>query len=235
MMTTAEELSQLKKELMAERAKTAQLEGELARDRAENAYLRQRLEEVLKRLTEVEGKLGKDSHKSSKPPSSDGLGRKRASLRKRSEQKPGGQVGHVGHILKAVETPAAIVRHRPVASQYYQHALEEGTGRVKECRQVHDLPEMRLQVREHQVEEVACPACRRRNVGSFPAEVTAPVQYGPNVQALAVYLHQGQLVPMARTCDVLDEVCGCHLSQGPLLRWVQEASERLRDTVENIA
>jgi transposase len=61
------------------------------------------------------------------------------------------------------------------------------------------------------------------------------VQYGPNVQAKAVYLHQGQLVPMARTCEVLDEVCGCHLSQGTLLRWVQEASERLAATVEQIA
>jgi hypothetical protein len=43
------------------------------------------------------------------------------------------------------------------------------------------------------------------------------VQYGPNVQALAVYLHQGQLVPMARTCEALEEVCDCHLSQGTRL------------------
>jgi hypothetical protein len=67
------------------------------------------------------------------------------------------------------------------------------------------------------------PGLWAANVGSFPAEVMAPAQYGPNVQALAVYLYQGQLVPMARTCEVLDEVCGCHLSQGTLLRWVQEA------------
>ena len=40
---------------------------------------------------------------------------------------------------------------------------------------------------------------------------------------------------MARTCEVLDKVCGCPLSQGTLLRWVQEASERLAATVEQIA
>src|SRR6266700_2330544 len=40
---------------------------------------------------------------------------------------------------------------------------------------------------------------------------------------------------MARTCEVLEEVCGCSLSQGTLLRWVQEASERLAATVEKIA
>ena len=106
---------------------------------------------------------------------------------------------------------------------------------MKERRQVHDLPEVRLRVCEHQVEEVCCPACGQQTVGSFPAEVMAPAQYGPNVQALAVYLYQGQLVPMARTCEVLDEVCSCPLSQGTLLRWVQEASERRAATVEQSA
>jgi transposase len=117
-MTAEEELAQLKKDLAAERAKTTKLEGELARERAENAHLRQMMEEVLKRLGEVEGKLAKDSHNSSKPPSSDGLLRKRASRRKRSEKKPGGQAGHPGHTLLAVETPDEVVRHRPVVCQH---------------------------------------------------------------------------------------------------------------------
>jgi transposase len=234
-MTAEEELAQLKKELAAERAKSARLEGELAREQAENAQLRQLLEEVLRRLGEVEGQLAKDSHNSSKPPSSDGLTRKRTSLRKRSEKKPGGQAGHAGHTLVAVQTPDEVIKHRPLVCQHCQHPLEEATGRLKERRQVHDLPEMRLRVWEHQVEEVPCPVCGQQNVGSFPAQVRAPVQYGPNVQALAVYLHQGHLVPMARTCEVLQEVCGCHLSQGTLLRWVQEAAERLVTTVEQIA
>ena len=101
--------------------------------------------------------------------------------------------------------------------EHCQQPLDEVAGRVKERRQVHDLPEVRLRVCEHQVEEVPCPACGQQSVGSFPAEVMAPVQYGPNVQALAVYLHQRQLVPLARTCEVLEEVCGCHLSQGTRL------------------
>jgi hypothetical protein len=63
----------------------------------------------------------------------------------------------------------------------------------------------------------------------------APMQYGPNVQALAVYLHQEKWYRWRASACVLDEVCGCHLSQGTLLRWVQEASERLAATVEKIA
>src|SRR6266566_3995549 len=168
-MTADEELVQLKKELAAERAKTARLEEELARERAEKAQLRQMLEEMLRRLSEVEGQLAKDSHNSSKPPSSDGPGRKRISLRRRSEKKTGGQPGHPGQTLKIVDTPDEVMRHRPVVCQHCQHPLEEVVGRVKERRQVHDLPEVRLRVCEHQVEEVCCPACGQHTVGRFPA------------------------------------------------------------------
>jgi transposase len=234
-MTTEEELAQLKKDLATERAKSVRLEGELARERAENTHLRQVLDEVLARLAEVEGQLAKDSHNSSKPPSSDGPRRKRISRRTRSEKKPGGQAGHLGQTLLAVETPDQVVNHRPDVCQHCQRCLADVAGRIKERRQVHDLPEMRMRVWEHRVEEVLCPACGQPSVGCFPTEVVAPVQYGPQVQALAVYLHQGQLVPMARTCEFLEEVCGCHLSQGTLLGWVQEASQRLQATVEKIA
>src|SRR5260370_8154263 len=112
-MRAEEERAQLKKELAAERAKTARLEGELARERAETAHLRPMLEEVLRRLGEVEGQLAEDSHTSSNPPSSDGPGRKRVSLRKRSEKKPGGQAGHPHPTLTPAHTPLALAHHPP--------------------------------------------------------------------------------------------------------------------------
>src|SRR5258707_2672145 len=124
-MRSEADLAQLKKELAAERAKTARLEGELARERAETAHLRQMLEEVMRRLGEVEGQLAKDSHNSSKPPSSDGPGRKRVSLRKRSEKKPGGQAGHPGHTLVAGGTPHEGVRHRPEGCQHRPHTFDD--------------------------------------------------------------------------------------------------------------
>jgi len=130
-MTAEEELVQLKKELVAERAKTARLEEELARERAEKASLRELLEEVLRRLGEVEGQRAKDSHKSSKPPSSDGLGRKRANRRERSVKKTGGQPGHSGHTLQAIQRPDEVVRHRPVVCEHCQHPLD-ARGRMGE-------------------------------------------------------------------------------------------------------
>ncbi len=102
--------------------------------------------------------MAKDSHNSSKPPSSDGPRRKPRSQRHQSEKPPGGQPGHAGCTLMQVANPDEVLRHRPLVCAHCQQPLEGVAGQLKERRQVHDLPEVRLLVREHQVEEVCCPA-----------------------------------------------------------------------------
>ena len=52
------------------------------------------------RVAELEARLSKDSHNSSKPPSSDGLAKKSASPNIPSGKKPGAQPGHVGKTLE---------------------------------------------------------------------------------------------------------------------------------------
>lgn len=66
---------------------------------------------LLARVQELEARLAKDSHNSSKPPSSDGLVRKTKSLRRRSGKKPGGQLGHRGQTLRLVAEPDRVVEH----------------------------------------------------------------------------------------------------------------------------
>jgi transposase len=51
---------------------------------------------------------------------------------------------------------------------------------------------------------------------------------------LAVYLHQYQLVPMQRTCELLSDLCGCELSEGTLLSWIELAAETLAPSLEQI-
>ncbi len=230
-MRAEERIARLEAENARLREQISQLLGYVA----ENAALREQVSQLQEQLAELKGRLAKDSHNSSKPPSSDAPGRKPRSRRQLSEKPTGGQAGHPGHTLMQATKPDEVVRHRPVACDHCQQELSGVAGQVIACRQVHDLPEVRLVVREHQVEEVWCPLCQQSSWGSFPTDVEAPAQYGPNLRALAVYLHEYQLVPLARISELLSDLYGCHVSEGSLLSWVELAAERLVPTVAQIA
>jgi transposase len=223
-MTQEEELQALREENRILKALVAEL-----------LPLKEELAQANARIKELEGRLVKDSRTSSKPPSSDGLARLPRSSRRPSGKRPGGQAGHAGQTLAMVEQPDEVVPHRPQVCRQCQADLSTVAGSVVERRQVLDVPEIRLLAHEHQIEAICCPHCHTTSRGSFPAAVSAPVQYGPNLQALAVYLHQGQLLPTARTCEVLAALCGCQLSEGTLIQWSELAAERLAPTVERIA
>lgn len=206
---------------------TAEERAYVARLEAENVALREQVAALLVRVQDLEGQRAKDSHNSSKPPSSDGLARKTRSLRQPSGKKPGGQVGHRGTTLPLVETPDAVVVCRSEVCATCQAPLEGIAAERVERRQVRDLPPVRLVVREYQAERVRCPHCHTLSPAAFPVGVEAPTQYGPGVRALAVYLSQQQLLPFARVRAVLSEVVGCPLSVGTAVSLVQRCAAAL--------
>jgi len=189
---------------------------------------REQITTLIERVRDLEGRLAKDSHNSSKPPASDGLARKTRSLRTRSGKKPGGQIGHRGETLRLVAMPDAVVEHRPDVCEQCQTPLREGAVVVvRERRQVHDLPPIRLQITEHQALHVRCAACQRVSVGAFPSAAASRAQYGPRLRALAVYLVEQHFVPYARVRALLADLVGVELSLGTLVRWVGQAAETL--------
>jgi len=223
----------------------AQAYAELAQAYAELkeqlAHKEQRIQEVegllmgaLLRIEELERRLAKDSHNSSLPPSRDHGKRQPAEPRTRSTRPKGGQSGHPGHTLMQVQAPDEVITHRPLCCQGCQRDLQQEPGQVLERRQVHDLPALRLQVQEHQLQVICCPSCQRLTPGTFPEGVNAPVQYGPRVQAVAVYLSQYQLLPLQRTCEALSDLCHASISQGTVLTWIAEAASSLEPTCQRI-
>src|SRR5260370_36526045 len=218
-MTKEEEMQAVREETRVLKALVAEL-----------LALKEQLAQANAWIKELEDRLAKDSRTSSKPPSSDGLARLPRSSRRPSGKPPGGQAGHPGHTLSMVEQPDEVVRHRPKVCRQCREDLSAVPGIVAERRQVLDVPEIRLLAHEHQIEAICCPTCHTTSLASFPAAVSAPVQYGPNMQALAVYLHQGQLLPTARTCEALAALCGGPISEGTLIQWRELAAERLAPT-----
>jgi transposase len=184
---------------------------------------------------DLQARLAKDSHNSGKPPSSDGLGRKTRSLRKKSGKKPGGQLGHRGETLRLVSLPDEVVEQRPVVCVKCQAPPGLGAPVVaQERRQVQDLPSVRLPTTEYQSLHLRCPVCAHISVGTFPLQAASRAQYGSRLRAVAVYLLEQQLVPYARVRALLADLYGAQVSLGTLVRWVRHAAETLAPVEDQI-
>jgi transposase len=210
---------------------------EIAALKAETSALREQVQALLAEVQELKERLAsalKDSHNSSKPPSSDGLRRKPKSLREKSGKQRGGQPGHRGHHVSLVATPDVVETHRPRQCSACQRELPSDAPSWMERRQVSELPPLRLRVTEHRLEHVRCPACGATTVAEAPAGVRAPQQYGPRLRAVGAYLAQQQFVPYARVRELLAEVCGAALSVGTLVNLVRHGAKQLHGVEREI-
>lgn len=167
---------------------------------------------LVERVTALERIVGRNSGNSSMPPSSDDLpGRPKPPPKpvRGSGRTRGKQNGAVGSSLPWVANPDEHVPHRPHgACGCGADLAEAGEVRVERAYQVHDLPEIRITVRQHDVYRVRC-ACGREHVAALPDQVSAaPCSYGPNLKSLVIYLLVYQHVPVQRCAELIGDLTG---------------------------
>jgi transposase len=207
------------------------LQRQISRLKAALGEARGEVDWLRRRNTELEKLVTKDSHNSSRPPSTDPPWAKRTkSLRRPSGKRPGGQPGHAGHTLRLTPKPQRVVTHRPARCRHCSAPLAAARGASVERRQVIKLVPARLRVTEHRAEVVRCSSCGRRTKASFPSDVSATVQYGPSILARALYLHDYQLLPYARAAEAMRELFGCAMSAGTLATAVRRCAAGLIET-----
>ena len=240
-MTIEEELIFLREENKVLREQLAQRDEMIQRLQAllseQNGLLQQHGEQMSSLSEQVKSlreRLAKDSHNSHLPPSSDRFVRKAKSLRPKSEKQSGGQPGHPGSSLHFSSTPDEIILQQVERCEACQHDLHAVAACRTERRQVLDLPLPRLLVREYQAEQKQCPFCQHITMAAFPAGVQAPIQYGPNVGATAVYLVEHQLLPLARACEVMRDLLGVQMSEGTVWDLIKRCALALAPVEQQI-
>ena len=187
---------------------------------------------VMQRVVELEAQVKSkipigDSRTSHAAPSSDPRSKAR-SLRKKSSRKPGGQVGHVGHRLVPVATPDAVVVHAVVVCSGCGYDVRGRAAIRVTKKQVFELPKSPLVVTEHQLESKRCPCCAVVTTAVAPAGAEQLTQYGPRLAGLATYLHVYHFLPLARTADVIEVICGRRVSDG----WIAACQTRVSGTLD---
>lgn len=209
------------------------LKAQIERLQAEVGDLQGRNFRLQRRNAELEALAvgGKDSHNSSRPPSTDPPWAKRTrSLRRPSGKRPGGQVGHRGETLRLTERPSRTVEHRPRECRSCRASLDSAQVVGHRRQQVVEVVPARLRVTEHRLAVLKCRACGETTRGEFAGSVRSGIQYGPGVKARVLYLQQYQLLPYARTAEAMRDLFGCRLSAGTVANIARECSDALVET-----
>jgi transposase len=209
----------------------ARLKAQIGKLQAEVSELHGRNFQLGRRNAELEALISKDSHNSSRPPSTDPPWAKRTrSLRRPSGRRPGGQAGHQGETLRLSAHPTRVVEHRPRECRSCHAPLDSGQVIGHRRQQVWELVPAKLKVTEHRLAALRCPSCGRTTRGEFKGAVRSGVQYGPGVKARVLYLQQYQLLPFQRTAEAMRDLFGCHLSPGTVANIVRECADELVET-----
>jgi transposase len=203
--------------------------------RAANAEQARLIARLQARVAELERRLGKDSSNSSKPPSSDGLGKparaERRVAERAGERRPGKQPGAPGAHLAQVAQPDEVIWHTPKRCGECGAGLADAAVVGVQARQVFDLPVLRLLASEHRAQRRRCE-CGTTTAAAFPDHVRAAACYGSRLRALVCYLLVYQHLPVDRAAQLLADVLGAPVATGTLQGVVAEGAGGLEGFVE---
>lgn len=208
-------------DVVAENERLRALVGELGRMN----------ETLVQRVSELERRLGANPRNSNTPPSAEGYTKPPPrSSRRASGRKRGGQPGAPGGTLRQVDDPDQVLVHSPSACAGCGGSLAGAPVTSTETRQVADLPQVALRWVEHRIEHRGCGCGATTMAGpgdGVPADVRAPVSYGPGVRAVATYLVAAHHLPLGRAAAVMSDLLGAPVSPGSVAAWVQAGADGL--------
>jgi transposase len=193
------------------------------------------IEQLQADVIELKRQLGQNSGNSGKPSSRDPVAerqrqaeeRRRRAEGKGSKRRQGKQRGAPGSSLAMSEYPDEVIDYRPDHCGDCGGVFTEDADQGFAARQVFELPKVEPVVTEHRAHTYLC-GCGHRTTAAFPADVRAPVSYGPRARAIVAYLLGRQHLPNRRVKESMEDLFGLPISSGAIDSVYADAGRRLK-------
>ena len=205
-----------------------------------------RLDAVEAENAELRRRLGQDSSNSSRPPSSDApwakQPAKKRSSRAKSGRKPGKQLGAFSTSRRLVDDPDDVRDITPMRCRRCDTSLAEAVACRQDRRQVVDVGQTPPpEIVEYRRISKRCTCCGAVTTPSWDDEAVpaehldtvatpgSPVRIGPETMARAALLSCAHYLPIGRSRDLLEALCGIDVSTGFLAGIRGRAARRLEE------
>ena len=191
-----------------------------------------KVEQLEKRIEQLEAGSKKNSQNSSKPPSSDSPYEKpKRRKTKKKKRKKGAQKGHKGHrqeMLPPTEQKLIV----PEKCSCGNTELVAGKMEPFHTHQQIELPEIKMDVIHYILHKCRCPECGKMVKAQIPAQ--SQTGYGPRLSALIAEMSGTQGNSRETVQGFCNSVLGFSISTGAIQNVVDRASEAIKPYYEAI-
>lgn len=182
------------------------------------------------RIAELEEQLHKNSHNSSKPPSTDGYEKPTPkSQRKKSGKKAGGQNGHKGHHMELAH-PDRVEKIYPKHCANCPHRENCAHLKVHDSCYVVDVT-VKKETVKYQMMECKCNGVQE--TAERPVGIKGTVTYGNRLKALVCVLSTKGMVAMQNLCEIIKGLTGIKPSVGTVSNMLHSAAENATSIVDS--
>ncbi len=213
------------------------LEEQVAALQVQVTMLQEQVRALQEENTELRARLNRNSHNSSRPPSSDPPTAPKRPARPTKGRSRGGQKGHPGRHRAMI--PADRVDHFrdhwPATCPHCQHDLTvirtETTPPQRQ--QVWEIPSVRAEVTEHRYHAVSCPVCGAAVRSERPPEVPAGA-LGPRATAWVGLLHGRYRLSERETVELSQDLWQLPLALGSVHNRCAQVSAALESPAAEV-
>jgi transposase len=173
---------------------------------------------IFKLQTKIEFLEKEISELNERPPRSTAPFRRNPEDLSQSPRKPGNKKGHPGH-FRQPPTPTEII---DVPLEYCPDCFSQVEHLTNHTQTIEEIPVVQTQVIQINTQSGVCPKCSRKVRSSHPLQTSAAkgaasTSLGPNAVALAMELQFRFKLSKSKTCAILAEFFGIHLTPGGLV------------------